>query len=124
MVVTLTQTVADDADIVLSGQLRHRPPVVGHVHHLLVGGLQPVSRAVSGVAPVVGGERVFLIQLLLAEHVVQDGPAGPANVDVELVAAGWPALTGRPALPAALLLCVESPGAQLESGAWRRNKEI
>ena len=120
MVVALTQTVADDADIVLSGQLRHRPPVVGHVHHLLVGGLQPVRRAVAGVSPVVGGERVLLVQLLLAEDVVQDGPG---RVEVELVAGERPALTDRPALAgwsalsAALLLGVQSPGAQLESGA-------
>ena len=120
LVAALTQAVVHDADVVLGGQLRHRPPVVGHVHQLLVGGLQAVGRAVAGVAPVVGGEGVLLVQLLLAQHVVQDGPGlvpVAAQLEVELVAARPVALTGRPALSAALLLRIESPGAELEGGA-------
>ena len=86
LVAALTQAVVHDPDVVLSGELRHRPPVVGHVHQLLIGGLKPVGGAIAGVSPVVGGEGVLLVQLLLTQDVVQDGSAGFVPVElVELV---------------------------------------
>ena len=114
MVVALAQTVVGDADVILRGELRHRPPVVGHVHHLLIRGDQAVRGTVAGVAPVVGGEWILLVQLLLAEDVVQDGPG---VVEVQLVGEDGPVLTGGSALPPALLFSVESSGAELERRA-------
>ena len=49
-VTALSQTLIGDTDVIPGRELRHCPPVVGDVHHLLIGGGEAVQGTVAKVA--------------------------------------------------------------------------
>ena len=49
-VTALCQTLVSDADVIPGRELRHCPPVVGDVYHLLIGGGETVQGTVAKVA--------------------------------------------------------------------------
>lgn len=100
-VTALRQALPGDPDVVPGGELGDRPPVVGHVHHLLVGGGQAVQSAVAEVTRgSVARERILSVhinirKLLLTEHIVKDVwvlvSVGEAKILSKLI--GWPSLS-------------------------------
>ena len=100
-VTALRQALRGDTDVVPGGELGHRPPVVRHVHHLLVGGGQAVQGAVAEVTGGrVSGKRILSVhihirKLLLTENIVKDVwvlvPVGEAKILSKLI--GWPSLS-------------------------------
>lgn len=116
-VAALRQALVGDPDVVPGGELGHRPSVVRHVHHLLVGGGQAVQGAVAKVAgrcvtrKRILGIHINIRKLLLTQHIVKDVwvlvPVREAKVfGTELI--GWPALSPT------FLLSVEGSCAELK----------
>ena len=94
-VTALSQTLVSNPDVVPGGELGHCPPVVGDVHHLLVGGGQTVQGTVAEVAGgSVAGKWILCVhinirKLLLSENIVKYVwvlvPVGEADVLSKLI---------------------------------------